>query len=100
MARQTASERRAAALAALETAKRDLVELEAKDSARIGKLAVRAGLADLDLDDASLLAEFKTIVARFRDKGDKPTRSGEGATATNGANAGTGATGGPDAGHT
>jgi len=100
MARLTASERRAAALTALEAAKRDLVELEAKDSARIGRLAVRAGLADLDLDDASLLTEFKTIVARFRDKGGKPARSGEGSAAANGADASAGTDGGPDAGHT
>ncbi len=100
MARQTASERRTAALAALEAAKRGLMELEAKDATRIGKMAVRAGLADLDIEDASLLKEFQAIVARFRDKGGKPARSGEGTTAANGADAGTGVPGGPDAGHT
>ena len=53
MARKKANERRAEVLAALEAAKRDVAELEAKDAARIGKLAVRAGLADLDIDDAA-----------------------------------------------
>ena len=71
MARPKTSERRAAALAALEAAKRDVAELEAKEAARIGKVAVRAGLADLDLDDATLLKEFQALAGRFRDNGTK-----------------------------
>jgi len=67
MARKKANERRAEVLAALEAAKRDVAELEAKDAARIGKLAVRAGLADLDLDDAILLKELQALAGRFRD---------------------------------
>lgn len=99
MARQKASERRAAALAALEAAKRDVQELEAKDATRIGKMAVRAGLADLDLDDPTLLREFQTVAARFRNGDAKPARSGEGKAAANGADAGQGTEGSPDPGH-
>jgi hypothetical protein len=99
MARQTASERRAAALAALESAKRDVAELEAKDAARIGKVAVRAGLADLDLDDATLLKEFQAVAGRFRDNGTKPARSVEGTTAANRTDAGQGTDGSPGLGH-
>ena len=96
MARQTASERRAAAL---EAAKWDVQELEAKDAARIGKTVVRAGLADLDLDDATLLKEFQAIAIRSRDGGTKPAGPGEGTPAANGADAGTCAKGSPDPGH-
>lgn len=95
MARPKTSERRAAALAALEAAKRDVAELEAKDAARIGKVAVRAGLADLDLDDATLLAEFQGVAARFRDNRDKPVTTYAGPTAANGADANTGADSSP-----
>ncbi len=72
MARKKASERRAEVLAALEAAKRDVAELEARDAARIGKLAVRAGLADLDIDDAALLREFQALAGHFRDNGAQP----------------------------
>ncbi len=99
MARQKASERRAAALAALEAAKRDVQELETKDAARIGKMAVRAGLADLDLDDPTLLREFQAVAARFRDGKAKPAGSGKGAPAADEPNAGAGANGGSDPGH-
>lgn len=99
MARQKANERRAAALAALKAAKRDVMELEAKDAARIGKLAVRAGLADLDLDDPSLLREFQAVAARFRDGKAKPAGSGEGTPVANGTDASQGTEGSSDRGH-
>ncbi len=99
MARQKANERRAAALAALEAAKREVMELEAKDAARIGKVAVRAGLADFDLDDTTLLREFQAVAARFRDGSAKPARPREGAPAANGADAGQGTDGSPDHGY-
>jgi hypothetical protein len=58
-----------------------LPELAAK---RLGKIALRAGLADLDIEDAALLKEFQPIAARFR--GGAKVKAGEAAPAhsTNG----------------
>lgn len=76
MARQKPVERRAAALAAFEAAKQEIADLETRDAARIGKLAVKAGLADIDLDDATLLKELQAIAARFqKHTPTKPARS-------------------------
>ena len=93
MARRKANERRAEVLAALEAAKRDVAELEAKDAARIGKLAVRAGLADLDIDDATLLKEFQALAGRFRSNGAQPPGPHARPSAPDGADAGPGAEG-------
>lgn len=95
MARKKASERRAEALAALEAAKRSVAELEAKDAARIGKLAVKAGLADLDLDDATLLREFQALAGRFPHGRAQPPGPDARPAAAGGADAGAGAEGRP-----
>lgn len=95
MARKKANERRAEVLAALEAAKRDVAELEAKDAARIGKLAVRAGLADLDLEEATLLKEFQALAGRFRGNGTQPPGAQTRKPAADGADAGASADGRP-----
>ena len=56
MARKTLSERKADKLA----------ELESKAAERIGKIAIAAGLGDLDLDDAAMRKEFEAIASKFR----------------------------------
>jgi hypothetical protein len=66
MARKPLSEQRAQKLAELIRLKQDIARMEDKAAARLGKLALRAGLADLDLNDADLLKEFYTLAARFR----------------------------------
>lgn len=66
MARKTLSERKADKLAELNRIKAELAELESKAAERIGKLAIAAGLADLELNDATLRAEFDSIAAKFR----------------------------------
>lgn len=66
MARKTLQERRAAALAEVEAAKRRLAQLEAKAAERIGRLAIKAGLVDLDLSDEQLASEFDAIASKFR----------------------------------
>ncbi|UXN76148.1 TraC family protein (plasmid) [Devosia sp. A8/3-2] len=57
---------------------------ETKEAERIGRLALKAGLGDIDIDDASLLAAFGDPATTFRkSKADKmatiegraPTRS-------------------------
>lgn len=66
MARKTLTERRAEKLNQLNTLKRELAQMEEEAGKRFGKLAIRAGLADIDIDDAALLKEFQAIAARFR----------------------------------
>jgi hypothetical protein len=51
MPRKSLTDRRAEKLAQLDAIKRDLAALETKAGERLGKLALKAGLADLDLDD-------------------------------------------------
>lgn len=68
MARKTLQERRAAALADMETAKKRLAQLETEAAERIGRLAVKAGLVDLDITDEQLSSEFDAVASRFRDR--------------------------------
>ena len=69
MARKTLIARRAGKLAQLDTLKAQIAEMEEKAAQHLGKLAVRAGLADLDLKDEELLRGFKAMAARFRADG-------------------------------
>lgn len=81
MARKTLSERRSEKLAELEKIKAALAKLESQAAERIGRIAVRSGLADLELEDDRLAEEFATIVAKFRPKSgkkEKPTSSDAG----------------------
>jgi hypothetical protein len=66
MAKKTIVERRAEKLAQMDALKKELAALETKAGERIGKLALRAGLADLNLDDETLVKEFQAIAGRFR----------------------------------
>jgi hypothetical protein len=68
MARKTFRERRTEALADLEQARQRLASLEDTAAARVGRLAVRAGLVELELSDEDLTREFCTIASRFRAK--------------------------------
>ena len=72
MARKTIKDRRAAALAELEAAKKKLANLEAVEAERIGKLAIKAGLTDCDITDEQLAQEFAAIAAKFR-----PSKAGK-----------------------
>jgi hypothetical protein len=66
MARKTLSERKAEKLAELNRIKAELAELESKAAERIGKLAIAAGLGDLDIDEATLRKEFEALASKFR----------------------------------
>jgi hypothetical protein len=66
MARKTLSERKADKLAELNRIKAELAELESKAAERIGKIAIAAGLGDLDIDDAAMRKEFEAIASKFR----------------------------------
>lgn len=84
MARKTLAERRSEKLEELERIKNDLARIEERAAAQIGKLAVRAGLADLDIEEEQLAKEFAALAAKFQPKTgkkDKPASSNAGSTA-------------------
>ena len=66
MPRKSLADRRAEKLAQLDASRRDLAALEVKAGERLGKLALKAGLGELDVDDDTLLEEFQAVAARFR----------------------------------
>ena len=65
MSRKSIVERRADKMAEMEAIRRELVQLDAKAAERIGKLAVRAGLADIDLEDDAWVKEFQALATKF-----------------------------------
>lgn len=66
LARKSIGDLRAEKLAQLESLKQEIAALEARAAERIAKLAVKTGLADLNLDEATLTTEFQALVARFQ----------------------------------
>lgn len=66
MARKSLGDLRAEKLAQLESLKQEIAALEARAAERIAKLAIKTGLADLNLDEATLTKEFQALVARFQ----------------------------------
>ncbi|QHG22476.1 TraC family protein [Pseudomonas sp. DTU12.1] len=69
MARKTLAERRSDALSELETAKARLAKLDNEAAERIGKIAIKSGLVNLEITDDRIREEFDNIVERIR-KGD------------------------------
>ena len=65
MARETIAQKRASKLEKLKALQAEIDSLNDKASRRIGELAVRAGLADLDVTDGALLKEFRALAARL-----------------------------------
>ena len=48
---------------------------ETREAERIGRLALKAGLGEIAIDDAELVAAFETLATRFRTRGGgKPER--------------------------
>jgi hypothetical protein len=66
MARNTPDERQTERLAKLDALKAQIAKMEGNATRRFGRLAIRAGLAELNLSDADLLRELLAIAARFR----------------------------------
>ena len=69
MARKTLAARRSDALSELETAKARLAKLDNETAERIGRIAVKSGLVNLEITDDQIREEFDNIVERIR-KGD------------------------------
>lgn len=77
MARKTFAERRKEKLAELDRIKDELSRIETRTAERIGKLAIRSGLADIEIDDESLAKELAAVAAKFSAKKTKPIPSPE-----------------------
>ena len=60
---------RAEILADIEDLKRQLADSEEREERRIGKLANKAGLLDLEISDEELAKAFAELAARFRKDG-------------------------------
>ena len=88
MPRKSISGLRAEKLAQMEELQRELAQLDAKAADRIGKLAVKAGLADLDLEDDLWIKEFKALAGRFRGHAKRASEAGKGVVGQSGASDG------------
>lgn len=75
MARKTLAERRSDALSELETAKARLAKLDNEAAERIGKIAIKSGLVNLEITDDRIREEFDNIVERIRKGIDHENRS-------------------------
>lgn len=54
--------------AAMEALKDELKQAEAREAERLGSLAVKAGLHEVDASDADLVKALKEVAARFQSK--------------------------------
>jgi hypothetical protein len=46
--------------------KNELEEVRQKEAGRLGEIAVKAGLSDLEISDRDLLTAFREVAARFQ----------------------------------
>lgn len=73
MARKTLAETRAEKLAQLEALKSEIEGIEDKEAKRLGRLSIKAGLADLKIPESDLLSALKELAGRFRESSKKQT---------------------------
>lgn len=50
-----------------------LRQAETREAERIGRIALRAGLGEIDIDEAALLTGFEELAQRFRGNEEKPS---------------------------
>lgn len=51
-----------------------LKQAETREAERIGRLALRAGLGDIEIEDGELVAAFEEVVGKFRKGSERPNR--------------------------
>jgi hypothetical protein len=56
-----------------------LRQAETREAERIGRIALKAGLGEIEIEETALLAAFEELAGRFRAAGEKPDRRGGGA---------------------
>ena len=88
MPRKSISGLRAEKVAQMEELQRELAQLDAKAAERIGRLAVKAGLADIDVDDDLWVKEFKALAGRFRGHEKRAAETGKSSAGQGGASDG------------
>ncbi len=52
-----------------------LKQAETREAERIGRLALRAGLGDLEIEDADMLSAFEEIAGKFRKGNGRPSKA-------------------------
>lgn len=72
VARKTIAETKADKLARLEALKAEIGKLEDKETNRLGRLAFKAGLGEVQIPDTELLAALQELAGRFRQGSQKP----------------------------
>lgn len=58
-----------------------LKQAEAREAERIGRVALKAGLGEIAIEDADLLAAFEELAARFRKAGGRAGKQASSAVA-------------------
>lgn len=48
---------------------------ETREAERIGRLALKAGLGDIEVEDGELVTAFEEVATRFRKAGGRPART-------------------------
>lgn len=54
-----------------------LRQAETREAERIGRIALKAGLGEIEIDESELQGAFETVTKRFRD-GQRSSKSGSG----------------------
>ncbi|WP_432289429.1 conjugal transfer protein TraC [Aminobacter sp. BA135] len=54
-----------------------LRQAETREAERIGRIALKAGLGEIDIEDGELLARFEELAGRFRHGNEKPSKKPE-----------------------
>ncbi|RUV68860.1 TraC family protein [Mesorhizobium sp. M5C.F.Cr.IN.023.01.1.1] len=71
---------------------------ETREAERIGRVALKAGLGEIEIEEAALLAAFEDVAGRFRAGGGKSTGKKNAATAKSASDATATLASGADAG--
>ncbi|WP_368649934.1 TraC family protein [Brucella intermedia] len=61
--------------AEMERLKQELKEAEAKEADRLGALAIKAGLHEIEASDADLVKAMKEVAARFQTARPQPAKT-------------------------
>ncbi|MHC2273700.1 hypothetical protein ACVME8_000311 [Bradyrhizobium diazoefficiens] len=52
-----------------------LKQAETREAERIGRIALRAGMGEIEIEEAALLSAFEEIAGRFRKGGSRPAKA-------------------------
>jgi hypothetical protein len=52
-----------------------LKQAETREAERIGRIALKAGIGEMEIDEGTLLAAFEEIAGRFRKGGDQAAKA-------------------------